>query len=265
MVRKISPGWLALLFITAFGCSEVVTAQATPTLSLEQRLAHMERLVNSAALMELLQRVERLQREIQELRGEGELQSHALQELKGQQRELYLDVDRRLRRLETASGAGSPGQDTGGTAAPATTPTEPARAPAEGVPTDTAQDQAAYQEAVNLLKEGRYEQAIAALNGLLQQSPQGTYADNAQYWLGEAYYVTRQYEAALQAFQKLLQAYPQSRKVSHAELKLGYIYYELGQMEKARSLLEGLVSRYPESAVGRLAEERLERMRSEQR
>jgi tol-pal system protein YbgF len=237
-------------------------------LSVEQRLARLERLVSSQALVEILEQLQRLQRELQELRGEAELQNHALQQVKERQRELYLDIDRRLRRFEAGPEvAAAPTPEAEDFAGPGA-PNQEERAPlaAADMPSSTrVQEQENYQVAFNLLKEGHYDKAIEELKTFLETYPEGRYADNAQYWLGEAYYVTRQYEAAMQAFQKLQTSYPESPKASHAELKMGYIYHELGQAAEADRMLSSLVERYPNTAIGQLAQERLERIRSERR
>ncbi|MFZ0257829.1 MAG: tol-pal system protein YbgF [Gammaproteobacteria bacterium] len=254
--------WLA-----AFSLPMSLAAQQpseSPSLSIEQRIARLERLVSSQALVEILAQLQRLQRELQELRGEAELQNHALQQVKDRQRELYLDIDRRLRRFEAGTEGTTPAEKTNDLAqesVPGSTESPPLTAAAVA----PAQEQESYQAAFNLLKEGHYEKAIEGLNAFLKEYPEGAYADNAQYWLGEAYYVTRQYEAAMQAFQKLREAHPESPKVSHAELKMGYIYDEFGQKTEAERILTSLVDRFPNTAVARLAQERLERIKSEKR
>lgn len=257
---------LAVLGVPASAMAQ--QPSATPDLSIEQRLARLERLLNSQALVEILEQLQRLQRELQELRGESELQNHALQQVKEHQRELYLDLDRRLRRFEASSEAiaasAAASDDLAEPSAPSpdeAVPSAPAAAPTSA----PVQVQESYQAAFNLLKEGHYEKAIEALNAFLATYPDGAYADNAQYWLGEAYYVTRQFEAAQQAFQTLQGTYPDSPKVSHAELKLGYIYDELGQADEAKRMLSSLVERYPNTAIERLARERLERIEGEKR
>ncbi|MEQ8493089.1 MAG: YbgF trimerization domain-containing protein, partial [Gammaproteobacteria bacterium] len=88
-----------------------------------------------------------------------------------------------------------------------------------GMRTDSPASEAAYRDAFGLLKAGKYEDSIAAFNGFLQQYPHSQYADNAQYWLGEAYYVMRQFEPAIEQYQKLVSGYPDSQKQSHALLK----------------------------------------------
>jgi tol-pal system protein YbgF len=241
---------------------------ASPSPSVEQRVTRLERLVSSQALVEIFEQLQRLQRELQELRGEAELQDHALQQVKDRQHELYLDIDRRLRRLEAGTEEAAAAAGTNElplSAAPGPEESSPLAGATAAPSPEPVQEQERYQAAFNLLKEGHYEKAIEGLLAFLEAYPEGAYADNAQYWLGEAYYVTRQYEPAMQVFRKLREAYPESPKVSHAELKMGYIYFELGQMGDAERILRSLVDRYPNTAVGRLAQERLERIKSEKR
>ncbi|MDB6085687.1 MAG: hypothetical protein JWN43_3568, partial [Gammaproteobacteria bacterium] len=88
-------------------------------------------------------------------------------------------------------------------------------------------------------------------------------ADNAQYWLGEAYYVNKSFPEALAAFQRVVDKYPQSRKIPDALLKIGYCDYELKQYSEARDALSQVTTKFPDSASGRLAQQRLEKMAAE--
>ncbi|MFT4580697.1 MAG: tol-pal system protein YbgF [Gammaproteobacteria bacterium] len=133
-----------------------------------------------------------------------------------------------------------------------------------GVPTvDNVESDAAYNSAFSLLKAGQYDESIAAFSGFLEQYPQSNYADNAQYWLGETYYVKREFELAIAEYQKLLKLYPTSMKLSHAMLKIGYSYHELKEIDKARAVLEDLRSRFAGSTAARLAQDRIQRMVAE--
>jgi tol-pal system protein YbgF len=126
-----------------------------------------------------------------------------------------------------------------------------------GAPIDDEASDNAYRDAFSLLKAGQYDESIAAFSGFLDRFPNSQYADNAQYWLAETYYVKRDYESALIEYQKLIELYPASKKQSHAMLKIGYSYYELGQYDQARAVLEDLRNRYAGSTAARLAEERI--------
>jgi tol-pal system protein YbgF len=95
--------------------------------------------------------------------------------------------------------------------------------------------------------------------------PDGDYAPNAQYWLGESYYVTQNYGIALDAFQALLRRFPNSSKAPDALLKLGYCQYELRQWDEAEATLNRVMQQYPDTTVARLAQGRLRAMRLESR
>lgn len=254
--------------------------------ALDQRVARLEQVVNSQTLIELLNNVQALQREVQSLRGEIELQGHGVSQLKQRQRELYLDIDRRLQRMEAGQGTTAttppPAVATAAPPAPpsytalpqppvAAVPAPPQPAPAAGpspasppaqAPANPAEEQRAYQASFDLLKAGRYEPATKAFAEFLQQYPSGQFADNAKYWLAEAYYVTRRFEPALRHFELLVAEHPDSQKVTHALLKIGYIHAELGQREEAERVLNDLIQRFPESTAAGLARKRLQRIRS---
>ncbi|GAB4344909.1 MAG: tol-pal system protein YbgF [Gammaproteobacteria bacterium] len=229
------------------------------------------------ALLEVLTRLQDLQEEVRQMRGEMEVQSHAIESLRQRQRDLYLDVDRRLSRLETGGQVAQPALAPASPATPQPTPTTPQptpTAPAAGpagqpatpaAAIDPAQEQAAYQLAFNLLKEGRYQRAIGQFQEFLKLYPNGSYADNAQYWLGEANYVTRNFRQAIEEFRKVLTNFPDSPKTPDAMLKIGYAHYELQQWNEARAVLTEIGQRFPQSTAARLAEKRLQRMAREGR
>jgi len=289
----------------------VQQAPAAKTPQLDERVARVERLLESQSLVEMLTQLEQLQNELRMLRGEIEVQTHTLGDIKRRQRELYLDVDRRLRKLELSSVAAAPTQPgaVGGMAQPGvkgdlaqqpatagqpsgvgqlaqpTVPVRPAQTPpATAVPStasaapaagatpaasvqtaasDPRLEQAAYQHAFGILKEGRYDQAIEVFREFLNKYPDSSYADNSQYWLGEAHYVTRNFQGGLTEFRKVMDLYPDSPKVPDAMLKIGFIHYELGDWAQARTMLQDVTARFPKTTSARLAENRLQRMKLE--
>jgi tol-pal system protein YbgF len=114
---------------------------------------------------------------------------------------------------------------------------------------------AAYQD----LTRGNHGLAIMGFEEILQLYPQSQLADNAQYWLGETYYVQKDYEKALEAFRKVPLNYPAGDKVPAALLKAGYCLVELGETEAAREALQDLIDRFPGSEEARLADDKLGR------
>jgi tol-pal system protein YbgF len=138
----------------------------------------------------------------------------------------------------------------------------PAAAVAAGARSETPESEAAYREAFGMLKAGQYEQAIKGFTRYLQQYPNGQYADNAQFWIGEAYYVMRKFEPAIAQYQKLINNYPDSQKQAHARLKIAYSFDELGRRDQAVQMLTQLKQEYPDSSAAHLADERLQRIRA---
>lgn len=234
-------------------------------MSVKQRLERIERLVSSDVLMEQAQQVEMLREEITALREQIDQQTYELDMIKQRQRSLYLDMDRRIQNVETGGGisrtipapvpppvsGGVPHTDSGNNAVIAV----PSGEDKNGKPS--------YDKAFGLLKDGRYKQAITAFGDFIKNYPESRYANNAQYWLGEANYAYRQYKQALSEFQRLIAQYPDSMKIPGARLKIGYVYYELKNWPAARESLLEVIKLFPKANVAKKASERLDRMKRE--
>ncbi len=211
----------------------------------------------NGVVFELLGRIEQLQREVQELRGMVEEQGYQLSELKKRQNNIYTDLDQRLQAL--ANGQPVP-QNSGLLAGTDTAQTQQTETQAETSAPAQISDKDEYQKAYELLRNGHNSQAIKAFKAFIQKFPASEYADNAQYWLGEAYKVNQQPELAKAAFQKVIEHYPDSSKVPDALLKLGYIAIEQNNLAKARDYLTRVKVDYPGTAAAHLAEKRLLRL-----
>jgi tol-pal system protein YbgF len=274
-------------------------AALIPTLGLAQEMAP----AGNRGIIELLNQIETLELEIKRLRGEIEVQNYTIEQLGKRQRDQYLDLDQRLQAFEGKRGGASsdlgaasapettppspppqelvdmpPGESASSatnipqgpsTAPPASrTQTTPDEVPPPGAPqaiaTASLSEEEAYRQAFNQLRGGHYDQSIATFNNFLVQYPNSAHSDNAQYWLGEAYYVKRQFDSAIPEYSKLVQNYPQSQKLTHALLKIGYSYQELGQIDKAMTSFQNLKTRYPGTMAARLAEERMQQLKLKQ-
>jgi tol-pal system protein YbgF len=276
MSKRIGQG-LAAVMLLAVATSPAWADRRTDERlqALEDRMERVDRLMENNALLDLVTRMDAMQQELRELRGQNEELAHELETLKSRQRELYLDLDRRIQDVETAgtNGASVSPAPAAAPAAAVPAPAGAATAPSGSTPTPggapaaagmaPSSERDAYKQAFDLLREGQYAQAITAFQGFLQRHPQSGYAANAQYWLGEANYVSKQYPTAATEFRKVLDNYPDSNKVPDATLKLGYTYYELGEWAKARDSLTQVKTQYAGSSVARLAEQRLARMQRE--
>lgn len=230
----------------------------------------------------LIEKIQNLQREIQELRGQLEVQAHDLKLLQQQQISFYKDLDSRL-----------------GTGASKTAPAKPVAisAPTEiGLGTKTAEakvnnsvvtksniaekvvapkaallkpvqqvsranpadEQISYLAAYELVQSKHYEEAITAMEAFAQKYPSGGYTANAEYWLGELYLVEKNYSKAIEHFQIVLDQFTSSSKSAASLLKSGYAYAASGQNEEAVKRLQQVISTYPDTTTAQLAKSKLE-------
>ena len=220
---------------------------------IDRRLSAVERVLANGSLVDLTVQVDGLQRETAEIRGRTETVEHDSEITVSRQRELYVDLDERIRLLEERleGNASSVSVLDGGSLAPGQLP----------VPGGSDRDN--YQAAFELLKQQRYEPAALAFQQFLVSFPDSQLADNAQYWLAESYYVTDQFDDALEQFSIVINQYSDSRKVPDALLKMGYCNYELERWNDARAALGRVQSEYSDTTAARLAEQRLKRMDEE--
>ncbi|HLQ14014.1 MAG TPA: tol-pal system protein YbgF [Steroidobacteraceae bacterium] len=224
---------------------------------IDARLGSVERVVSNQSLVEMSRRLDALEAQLREQRGSVEVLQNGSDSERKQQRDLYADLDKRIAVLE--------GRLKGAAASTDTADAGPA-APAASVDAGPAgDDQAAYNHAFETLKSGNYGEAIKAFKAFMSDYPASALLDNAQYWIGEAYYVTRDYEHAAQAFRTVGERWPSSRKAPDALLKLGYTQFEQKHLADARETLKGVVQRFPGSDAARLAQERLQRLPAEAR
>ena len=235
---------------------------------LDTRVARIERIISNQSLVDLAQHLDQVQGDVRQLRGRIEELEYNNEALKKQQRDLYNDLDKRI----GASGHGG-GSDSGGSAgAPPGAGTVSASSapggnsvPAGGGLADASgsgansEEQTVYAQSFDALKAGSYSVAITGFKGFLSSYPSSPLAENAQYWLGEAYYVTRDFDSASSAFRNVLQKYPNARKAPDALLKLGYTQLEQKKVGEGRATLQQVVQKYPGTDAAKLASERLQR------
>jgi tol-pal system protein YbgF len=264
-LRGASLGLAFLAALAAAGCASTPPDEDPVQVKLndlDARLTKIERVVSNQSLLELSNQVEALRSDVRAMRNDVDELGHALETNRKQTHDLYADLDLRLKNLESHGGSG-----TGGTAAGVASSAAAASAAAAGAasngPATGGSDTAAYQSAFGLLKDSQYDRAIAAFQEFLVTYPDSSLADNAQYWLGEAYYVNKSFPEALAAFQRVVDKYPQSRKLPDSMLKIGYCDYELKQWQAAKAILAQVVSNFPDTPAGHLAQQRLEKMAAE--
>jgi tol-pal system protein YbgF len=260
---------IALIAAAFVGCGysgALMAAKDNPTdlkvADLEARLIRVERIMENQSLIQLSTEVEKLRSENQALRGELDKLRYDSTNSDSRQRELYVDLDRRLQNMEAAPHAAAPPPVvTAPPPASASNAPPPARTSAPPPPArPTGRDQQNYQAAFDLIQARKYEDASRAFREFLTAFPQSPLADNAQYWLAETYYVRRQFKDALPEFMKVTTQYAQSAKMPDAMLKIGYCQVELGDKTAARTSLQQVMRQFPDTTAARLASQRLEQL-----
>lgn len=248
---------------TTTSVPRAMASTAKQKLTTEERITRLERILDSQGLADMLTRMDNLQNQIEKLRGDLELQTHQLEEIKQRQRDLYVDIDRRLLRLERNEPAASEAGAGTGVPRPATTATqtETVAAGSGNAPADSAGEQQAYQKAFDTLRELRYDQAVVAFQDFLKKYPKGRYAHIAQYWIGEADYAQRKFKQAIVEYQKLIDNYPTSPKLAEAMLKIGYSQYELKNNKAAETILNQLIKSYPGTTEAGQAQNLIQKIR----
>jgi tol-pal system protein YbgF len=221
---------------------------------LESRIERIERVLTNQSLLDLANQGESLRNDLRSMHNDVDQLTNGLDASRKQQRDLYTDIDRRLKNLESHGGGAAAGSgDAGSTAAGAADSGAPG-----------PDDKTVYQNAFALLKDSQYDRAIAAFQKFLASFPDSPLSDNAQYWLGEAYYVNKSFPEAKSAFQRVVDKYPGSRKRPDALLKIGYCQYELKDWDSAKTTLTQVARQFPDVAAGHLAQQRLDKMATEQ-
>ena len=260
-------------------------------LTLEQRLSRLEQTIENLQHSDTSTKLNQIHNELQSLRGQLEEFNHQLQVLQNQQKSMYSDLDRRISKQAAAKTPPALSQEesdpvvqpapvvkakkspvapkpimpphpaTPDDTIPQSSPTPAPVASSGTSQPDAAEEQQTYQVAYDLIKAKKYNEAVAALQKMLQKYPSGQFAANAHYWLGELYGLMGKNNESAAEFSNVVSAYPSSPKVSDAQLKLGLIYAAQFKWPEAKAAFKKVISRYPKTASARLASEQLKQIK----
>lgn len=215
------------------------------------RLNRLEESVRNIGVVELLRQIEALNAEVARLRGQLEVLGHQNEQLQKRQRDFYLDLDSRLKRLE------SPGSPAAGAAPSPAAAATAAAAPAPAQPATPLTDTAAYQAAYDLYQKKDFPAAIEAFRQFQKAHPTSVLAANAGYWLGISLAAQKDYKGALAAQQEVVAKHPKSPKAPDALLAIAAMQAELGDAGSARDTLEDVIAKYPGTDAAAKARTRL--------
>lgn len=182
--------------------------------------------------LELANQNELLRSEVANMRGQIEVLLHEIDSLKLRQRDFYVDLDDRLRNIEGTGGSG-----TG--------------------PVDPAAESAAYESALNLLKEGKHRESLAAFDKFISDHPRSSFLPGANFWAGNAALQAQEVVSARSFFNTVISNWPEDPIAPDAMLGLANSLRLMGEARSSEDTLRRIVERYPDSSAAQVASQRL--------
>ena len=221
---------------------------------LNERLGALEAAVQDRrALLDLASAIEALKQDIARLRGQNETLLNQAENLERRQRDLYVDLDTRLRKMEQAQQQLQQGQ----------TQLQQSQAQLQEKLTaperEAAKEKETYENALNQFRQNNFGASIAAFQAFMSAYPSSQLVPSAQYWVGNAYYALRDYGNAIAAQQKILATWPDNAKAPDALLNIASSQAEMGDQRAARETLQQLLKKFPTSPAAEQAKQRLQR------
>jgi len=201
--------------------------------ALRQGLAN-RREAASRGHRELANQNEQLRAEVARLRGQLEVLMHEVESLKQRQRDFYVDLDARVRQLETP---------------PAST--------TEGAGADPSAASAEFESALGLLKDGKHREALVALENFIGKYPEDPNVPGAHFWAGNAALQIKEVAAATTHFNTVLGKWPNDAVAPDAMLGVANSQQAMGDAKNAQRTLQSLIERYPSSNAAQAAKQRL--------
>ena len=190
------------------------------------------------SLLELSNQIEGLRQEMARQRGQAEQLARDVSELQRQQKDVLVAMDERLRQLE------------------------PAKISLDGQEFRVrAEERTEFDHAMELVRKGTFDGAVAAFNAFLKKYPNSGYQPSALFWLGNSQYAISAYKEAIESYRRLSQLAPDHARVPEARLATANCQSELKDTKSARKTLEDLIKSHPQSEAAATARDRLSRMR----
>jgi tol-pal system protein YbgF len=190
--------------------------------------------------IDLNNQIEALKAEIAKLRGQVEVLTYELEAATKRQKDFYLDLDNRLRAVESHA------------AAAAAQPAQPEL--------DPAAESRDYEAALNLLKGGKYAEAQVAFEGFIKTWPKSSFLPAAHYWAASAAFQTKAYSRAAELYRQVQAQWPDDPRAPEALLGLANTQQVQGDAKGAKKTLDTVVAQYPGTSSADTARQRLKQM-----
>ena len=137
---------------------------------------------------------------------------------------------------------------------------QPAPPPAPRPGSFGASPSQAFETARSDYYMGNWSLAIQGFESFLKTFPKSDLTDDAQYYIGETYYMSGRFQEALAAYNAVVERYPSSNTLPDTYYKRGMAQKALGQAAQARESLSFVIRTYPSSDAAFLAKQALDQL-----
>lgn len=199
----------------------------------------------SRSQIDLANQIEQIKTDAAKLRGQIEVLSYDLEAAQKRQKDFYVDLDNRLRKLEAVA-VGSEAKAA-------------AAMPQDAAPADPAAEMRDYETALTLFKSTKYKDALTAFLGFIKTYGSSGLLANAHYWAASAEFQLREYPKAAELFAKIPATWPADPRAPDALLGQANSQQEAGDSKGAKKTLAQLVEQYPASSAAQNAKQLLKK------
>jgi len=193
--------------------------------------------------LDFANQIEALRSDLSRLRGQAELLINDMEATQKRQRDFYVDLDNRLRKLEAAASEAAKASE--------------AAAPAETAKVDPAAELRDYEAALNAFKAAKYREALNGFTAFIKAHPASNLLASAHYWAASSHFQLKEYAPAAQLFGHMAGAWPADARAADALLGQANALAATGDAAGSRRALEAIVARYPQSPAADAARQRL--------
>jgi tol-pal system protein YbgF len=228
------------------GARQELAAQQEQIKILEARITKLEE-ANNQAIVGLHNQIEELRYELSKLNGQIEVLANDIEMSQNRQKDFYIDLDSRLRRIEQPDAVSDTvSSDTNSSVKEGGSPAG-----------NTADENSDYQEAFGMFKIGRFKGAISKFKSFIKNYPTSKLVPSSHYWIGNSYYAMRDFKRAIEVQKKLVKDFPDSAKAPDAMLNIASSQKEINHKTAAKKTLKDLIAKYPISDAAEKAKLRL--------
>lgn len=224
--------------------------------SLDKRVQSLEALINGKGLLDMQNQLEQIRQDVAQLKGDLEVVTHQLEDMRTKQNAAYTDLDTRVRKLETVAQSVTGGQS-------GTPSANGMNGNGGEAKTDVSQQElSAFAEAESLNQAGKYKEAFNAYDAFLKSYSGSKLVPDALYGMGYVQFALKSYKSSAATQQKFLDSYASHALAPNAMLNLANSQIQLGQIPAAKKTLKELIAAYPSAEVTPSAQKRLKVLES---